>query len=73
MRPCQWARLTAQLAANSEARLGEELSAPVGQLLPVPAPGAAEGDDDPLAALKADLKKLRGNVALGGNHRSRFW
>ena len=62
--PLSWARLTAQLAANSEARLGEELSAPVGQLLPVPAPGAAEGDDDPLAALKGDLKKLRGNVAL---------
>ena len=66
--PLRWARLTGQFAANVEARLGEEAGAPVGHLLPVPSPGAAEGDGDdlvdPMAELRADLKKLRGTVAL---------
>ena len=65
--PLQWARLTGTLAANLEQRLGEEASAPVGQLLPIPQDGGAdatEDDADPLAGLKADLKKLRGNTAL---------
>ena len=66
--PLRWARLTGQFAANVEARLGEEAGAPVGHLLPVPSPGAAEGDDDdlvdPFDQLRADLKKLRGTVAI---------
>ena len=66
--PLRWARLTASFAANVEARLGEEAGAPVGHLLPVPSPGAAEGDDDnlvdPMAQLRADLKGLKGTIAL---------
>ena len=37
----------------------------MGQLLPIPQDGGdGDEDEDPLADLKADLKKLRGNVAL---------
>ena len=63
--PLSWARLAGTFAANVEARLGEEASAPVGVLLPVPQDGGdGDEDNDPLAGLKGDLKKLRGNVAL---------
>ena len=62
--PLRWARLTGQLAANVETRLGEETSAPAGQLMPVPQDGGDGEDDDPLADLKADLRKLKGNIAL---------
>ena len=60
--PLQWARLTGTLAANLELRLGEEAGAPVGHLLPVPASGAAEGDDDPLADLESDMVKAKGST-----------
>ena len=63
--PLTWARLTGVLAANVETRLGEEAGAPVGTLLPVPQDGGdSDDDDDPLADIKADLKALKGNVAL---------
>ena len=63
--PLRWARLTGQLAANLETRLGEELSAKVGQLLPVPQDGGdGDTDEDPLADLKADRRRLAGSVAL---------
>ena len=61
----RWARLTGQIVANIETRLGEEVSAPVGTLLPIPWDGGdGDEDDDPLADLKTELKRLRGNVAL---------
>ena len=53
--PLQWARATGTLAANLEVRLGEEASAAVGFIMPVPADGGDGGDDDPLKLLKADL------------------
>jgi hypothetical protein len=64
--PLRWARLTGTFAANVEQRLGEEAGAPVGSLLPVPAPGAPDGDDDtdPTIDLRRDLKALKGGVAL---------
>ena len=37
--PLGWARATGTLAANLEARLGEEAGGPVGHLLPIPADG----------------------------------
>ena len=62
--PLGYARATARLAANLELRLGEEASASVGSLLPVPSDGGDGDVDDPLASLKADLKNLQGATAL---------
>ena len=66
--PLKWARLTGTWNANVETRLGEEAGAPVGHLLPVPAPAAPQdGDDaenDPTTELRRDLKALKGGVAL---------
>lgn len=62
--PLQWARLTGTLAANLEARLGDEAGAPVGALLPIPADGGDGGDDDPLASLKDDIRGARGRQLL---------
>ena len=63
--PLRWARLTGQLAANVEARLGEESGATVGSLLPVPqGPDDDNDDDDPLSDLRKDLRSLKGTVAL---------
>ena len=62
--PLQYARHTGTLAANLEARLGEEAGAAVGSLLPVPADGGDGGDDDPLASLKADIRSAKGRALL---------
>ena len=62
--PLQWARATGTLAANLEARLGEEAGGPVGHLLPIPADGGDGGDDDPQAALKRDLAAGKGRTML---------
>ena len=62
--PLQWARATGTLAANLEARLGEEAGGAVAHLLPVPADGGDGGDDDPLAMLKADIASGRGRTLL---------
>ena len=62
--PLGFARATGKLAANLELRLGEEVGASVGSLLPVPADGGSGEQDDPLASLKADLKNLQGSTAL---------
>ena len=47
--PLGWARATGTLAANLEARLGEETGGPVGHLLPVPQDGGDGEAGDPLA------------------------
>ena len=62
--PLQWARHTGALAANLELRLGQEAGAPTGHLLPVPAAGAKEGDDDPLAGLEGDMRQAKGSAIL---------
>ena len=62
--PLGWARATGTLAANLEARLGEEAGGPVGHLLPIPADGGDGGADDPQAALKADLAAGKGRTML---------
>ena len=64
--PLAAASETAQLAAWLEQRLREETSAPVGQLIPVPASLGDEVDtvDDPLAGLRQDLAHLSGGIAL---------
>ena len=63
--PLGFARATGRLAAALEERLGQEADTAVGFLLAVPAGDpSAEGDDDPLAALKKDLAALKGAGAL---------
>ena len=62
--PLGWARATGALAANLEARLGEEAGGPVGHLLPIPSDGGDGGDDDPLKMLKADIAAGKGRTML---------
>ena len=57
--PLGWARSTGTLAANLEARLGEEAGGPVGHVIPVPQDGGDGEDDDPLVQLKANLPAQR--------------
>ena len=65
--PLSYARDTGKLAAALEKRLGEEASAPVGNLLPIPDVEKDEGDDSnssPLATLKSDLRNAKGRTLL---------
>ena len=63
--PLTRARLTAALAANLESGLSNQASAPTGQLIPVPNPGAADTEDgDPLSDLKDDLARISGGTLL---------
>ena len=63
--PTAWAADTARLSANAERALADEAGGPVAQLLPVPQDGGGDSDaDDPLAALKSDIGKARGNALL---------
>lgn len=58
--PMRIAAATSTLMANIETRLGEELSAQSGYLIPVPEDASAESKDQ----LKSDIGSLRGKVAL---------
>ena len=58
--PLTRAGLTARLSAGLEAALGDEVGSARGSLIPVPTDGQAGTLDN----LRADLKKLRGEVAL---------
>ena len=58
--PVQVAAATSTIMANIEHRLGEELSAQVGVLLPIPDGATEENKND----LKADLAGLKGKIAL---------
>ena len=62
--PMAFARSTAALAGNLEARLSQEAGAPVGSVIPVPGDGGSGDDADPLKDLKADLRASRGGVSL---------
>ena len=62
--PLTAASLTSRLLAETESQLSDEASGPRGSLIPVPQDGGDGGADDPLKMLKADISKLRGNVAL---------
>ena len=62
--PLGWARATGRLAANLETRLGEEISGPVGHVIPVPSDGGDGSGDDPLGSLKSDLAGARGRTIL---------
>ena len=57
--PLSWASVTGRLAAAVEVALADETGGPVGHLIPVPADTGGE-DDDPFAALKRDIRALRG-------------
>ena len=63
--PSSWSADTSRLMANAERSLADEAGGPVAQLLPVPQDGG-DGDDDsdPLAPLKADIGKAKGNALL---------
>lgn len=58
--PLQSATLSGRLSAETQRALGDELSGPVGSLLPV----GADGSDPTITALKADIRTLGGSVAL---------
>ena len=62
--PLQWAESTGALAGRLEAGMADEAGAPPAQLVPVPQDGGTGGDDDPLAALKADIAKAKGRALL---------
>ena len=62
--PLSSSALTSRMLAETESQLGDEASGPRGQLIPVPTDGGDGSDEDPLVNLKADLGKLKGNVAL---------
>ena len=63
--PMEFAKLTGDLAANLELRLGEEAGGPVGHILPIPSDGGDGQDSDPLADLKRDLGSAKGRTLLG--------
>ena len=58
--PIQSAALSGRLSAEVTRALGEELSGPVGSLLPV----GSDGGDPSVTALKGDIRNLKGSVAL---------
>ena len=64
--PLEWATTTGELAGNLETRLGEEAGAPVGSFLPLPRADGddPDDDDDPLAAIRGDIRKAGGSQVL---------
>ena len=62
--PLGWARATGTLAANLEARLGEEAGGTVAHVLPIPSDGGDGGDTDPLNGLKTDIRNAKGGTVL---------
>ena len=63
-----WQGVAPLVAAASTGRLADETGTPRGYLLPTPAiqtkPLLEDGGGDPLASMKADLKKLRGSLSV---------
>ena len=62
--PSSWAADTARLNANAERSLADEAGGPVAQLLPVPADGGDDSEDDPLAMLRKDIRDAKGKALL---------
>ena len=62
--PWSWASSAGRMAGWSEARLADESSGAVGRVVPLPAAMAGAGNEDKLAALKADLGNLRGRATF---------
>ena len=58
--PLTSASLAGRLSAETQRALGDEMSGPVGSLLPI----GADGEDPTIQTLKGDIKTLRGSVAL---------
>ena len=58
--PLTSASLAGRLSAETSKALGDELSGPVGSLLPI----GADGEDSTIQALKGDIRHLQGSVAL---------
>lgn len=70
--PVSWARTSAKLGAGLENQLQEETSGNVGYVLPVPGELADPDSDadDPFANLKAQLRDLKGRIAMVESARS---
>ena len=62
--PTSWAHTTARLQSEAERSLADEASGPLAQLLAVPQDGGDGSEDDPLSALKADVRTARGRALL---------
>ncbi|WP_419166405.1 hypothetical protein [Candidatus Palauibacter sp.] len=62
--PLSWAHTTARLGSETERSLADEAGGPLAQLLAIPADGGDDGDDDPLKALKTDIRTARGKALL---------
>ena len=62
--PTSWAHTTARLGSEVERSIADEAAGPLAQLLAVPQDGGDDGDDDPLAGLKADIRAARGKALL---------
>ena len=61
--PLSWAHTTARLHSEAERSLADESGGPLAQLIPLPDEGKPENsDEDPLAALRADIAAARGRV-----------
>ena len=64
--PLAYARDTGKLAAAIEKRLGEEASAPVANVVPLPVDGGPDDDEanDVLSALKKDIRNAAGKTVF---------
>ena len=62
--PLAWAHTTARLQSETERSLADEAGGPLAQLLAIPQDGGDDGDGDPLAMLKADIRQARGKALL---------
>ena len=62
--PLSWASTTARLQSETERALADESSGPIAQLIPIPdgSDGGDDGEGDPLAPLKADVRAARGRA-----------
>lgn len=63
--PTSWAHTTARLQSETERSLADEAgNSPLAQLIAVPQDGGDGESDDPLTALKADIRTARGKALL---------
>ena len=62
--PLAFASVSARLQVEVEKSMGDEASGPLAQILPIPADGGDDSDDDPTADLKADIASAQGKAVL---------